>query len=160
MSANRPLLLTLICIPIFIGALDLTVVSAILPHVIFDLEIPIQTGLDEAAWVVTGYLLAYSVAMTFMGRFSDLYGRLRVYLIALAIFALGSYLVAVADEWPSRLLMRATVLISGGRPDPSFIALRALIGARMVQAFGGGAMVPVGMALVGDLYPPGRRARL
>jgi len=156
---RRPLLLTLICLPIFIGALDLTVVSAVLPHVIFDLEIPIQTGLDEAAWVVTGYLLAYSVAMTFMGRLSDLYGRLRIYLIALAVFAIGSYLVAVADGWPARLLMRGTVLVSGGRPDPSFIALHALIGARMIQAFGGGAMVPVGMALVGDLYPLGQRAR-
>ena len=159
MTSRRPLLLTLICIPIFIGALDLTVVSAVLPHVIFDLEIPIQTGLDEAAWIVTGYLLAYSVAMTFMGRLSDLYGRLRVYLVALAIFAAGSYLVAVADEWPSRLLLRVSVVVSGGRPDPSFTALRALIGARMIQAFGGGAMVPVGMALVGDLYPAGRRAR-
>ncbi|HUF37541.1 MAG TPA: MFS transporter [Anaerolineales bacterium] len=159
MTNHRGLLLTLICIPIFIGALDLTVVSAVLPHVIFDLEIPIQTGLDEAAWVVTGYLLAYSVAMTFMGRLSDLYGRLRVYLIALAVFAFGSYLVAVADEWPARLLQRATILAAGGRPDPSFTALRALIGARMIQAFGGGAMVPVGMALVGDLYPAGRRAR-
>lgn len=159
MTTRRGLLLALICLPIFIGALDLTVVSAVLPHVIFDLEIPLQTGLDEAAWVVTGYLLAYTIAMTFMGRLSDLYGRLRVYLIALAVFAAGSYLVAVADEWPARLLMRATVLLSGGRPDPSFIALRALVGARMLQAFGGGAMVPVGMALVGDLYPPGQRGR-
>jgi len=38
-------------IPIFIGALDLTVVSAVLPHVILDLEIPLQTGLDDAAWI-------------------------------------------------------------------------------------------------------------
>jgi hypothetical protein len=42
-------------IPIFIGALDLTVVSAVLPHVIYDLELPIQTQLDKAAWIVTGY---------------------------------------------------------------------------------------------------------
>ena len=159
MKLRRNLLLALISIPIFIGALDLTVVSAVLPHVIFDLEIPIQTGLDNAAWIVTGYLLAYSVAMTFMGRLSDLYGRFRVYLLALAIFAAGSYLVAVADGWPSRLLLRGYYLVAEGRPDPSFIALRALIGARMIQAFGGGAMVPVGMALVGDLYPMGKRAR-
>jgi MFS family permease len=82
------MILALICIPIFFGALDLTVVSAVLPHVILDLEIPIQTGLDDAAWMVTGYLLAYSVSMTFMGRLSDLYGRRRVYLIALVIFAI------------------------------------------------------------------------
>ena len=159
MPPRRSLLLALICIPIFIGALDLTVVSAVLPHVIYDLEIPIQSGLDDAAWIVTGYLLAYSVAMTFMGRLSDLYGRMRVYLLALAIFAFGSYLVAVADLWPTRILLRAYYLLADGRPDPGLFALRILIGARMLQAFGGGAMVPVGMALIGDLYPPGQRAR-
>lgn len=159
MTSRRSLLLALISLPIFIGALDLTVVSAVLPHVIYDLEIPVQTGLDDAAWIVTGYLLAYSVAMTFMGRLSDLYGRFRIYLLALAIFAAGSYLVAVADGWPTRLLLRGYYLFADGRPDPSLFALRTLIGARMVQAFGGGAMVPVGMALVGDLYPAGQRAR-
>jgi MFS family permease len=158
-SSSRRWILFLISIPIFIGALDLTVVSAVLPQVIFDLEIPLQTGLDEAAWIVTGYLLAYSIAMTFMGRLSDLYGRRRIYLLSLVIFGLGSYLVAVADGWPTRMVMRAAFLLDGGRPDPSRIALLTLIGSRMVQAFGGGAMVPVGMALVGDLYPAGQRAR-
>lgn len=157
--ASRRWILALISLPIFIGALDLTVVSAVLPQVIFDLEIPIQTGLDEAAWVVTGYLLAYSVAMTFMGRLSDVYGRRRVFLIALGVFAFGSYFVAVADGWPARLVMRIVHLAASGRPDPSQIALLSLIGARMIQAFGGGAMVPVGMALVGDIYPAGERAR-
>ncbi len=80
MAQNTPprlspaLIIALVSLPIFIGALDLTVVSAVLPHVIYDLEIPVQTGLDEAAWLVSGYLLAYSVAMTFMGRLSDLVG--------------------------------------------------------------------------------------
>ena len=73
----------LIAIPIFIGALDLTVVSAVLPHVLIDLQIPFQSGMDNAAWIVTGYLLAYSVSMTFMGRLSDIHGRRKVYLAAL-----------------------------------------------------------------------------
>ena len=51
---SRGLKLFLIVIPTFIGALELTVVSAVLPHVILDLEIPLQTGLDDAAWIVTG----------------------------------------------------------------------------------------------------------
>jgi MFS family permease len=154
------LIIAIISIPIFIGAMDLTVVSAVLPQVIFDLEIPIQTGLDEAAWIVSGYLLTYTVAMTFMGRLSDIYGRLRVYLLALLIFGLGSYLVAVADTWPTALLLRIAYNLQLGRPDPSQVALISLIGSRMIQAFGAGAMVPVGMALVGDLYPPGKRARM
>lgn len=152
-------MLSLICIPIFIGALDLTVVSAVLPHVVRDLEIPLQSGLDTAAWLVTGYLLAYSVSMTFMGRLSDLIGRRRVFLMALVIFAMGSYLVAVAGDWPTRLILRLYYLVATGRPDVSYVTLYILIAARMIQAFGAGTMVPVGMALVGDLYPIERRAR-
>jgi MFS family permease len=129
--------------------------------VIYDLDIPINTGLDEAAWIVTGYLLAYSIAMTFMGRLSDLYGRRRIFLISLAIFALGSYLVATAETWPANLVTRFySMLVSKGRPDTSHIALATIIASRMIQAFGAGAMVPVGMAMVGDLYTPGRRARM
>jgi MFS family permease len=151
--------LVLISVPIFIGALDLTVVSAVLPQVIYDLEIPVQTRLDDAAWLVSGYLVIYSVAMTFMGHLSDLYGRRRVYLIALVVFAVGSYLVAVADTWPTRFAMRGYFLFFSGRPEASRVTLLLLIAARMIQAFGGGAMVPVGMALVGDLYSPAERAK-
>ena len=149
----------LISIPIFIGALDLTVVSAVLPHVLIDLEIPFQTGMDNAAWIVTGYLLAYSVSMTFMGRLSDIHGRRKVYLSALIIFAVGSYLAAVAHTWPTRLVLRAYYMVASGRPDINFLSLNILIAARMIQAFGAGTMVPVGMAMVGDLYPLGKRAR-
>lgn len=150
--------IALVSLPIFIGALDLTVVSAVLPHVVYDLEIPLQTGLDEAAWIVSGYLLAYGIAMTFMGRLSDIFGRRKVFLLALAVFGLGSFLVAVADTWLVGRVLRFAAWIAAGRPDPALTALWTLVGARMVQAFGGGAMVPVGMALVGDLYPTARRA--
>jgi len=154
-------IVALICIPIFIGAVDLTVVSAVLPHVIYDLEIPLNTELDEAAWIVSGYLLAYSIAMTFMGRLSDIHGRRRVFLISLGIFALGSYLVAVADTWPTRMVTRGySMLFEGSRPDTSQVALYTIIASRMVQAFGAGAMVPVGMAVVADLYPLGQRAKM
>jgi len=153
-------MIVLISIPIFIGALDLTVVSAFLPHVIIDLEIPFQTGLDDAAWVVSGYLLAYSISMTFMGRLSDLYGRRKIFLIALVIFGFGSYLVAVSHTWPTTLVLRGYYLVASGRPDVSFVSLYVLIASRMIQAFGAGTMVPVGMALVGDIYPAGKRARM
>jgi len=159
-TSIRPgIVLALISIPIFVGALDLTVVSAVLPHVIVDLEIPLQTGLDDAAWMVTGYLLLYSISMTFMGRLSDLYGRRRVYLIALGIFAFGSYLVAVAHAWPTQLVVRISYMFLSGRLDISYVTLYVLIASRMIQAFGAGTMVPVGMALVGDVFPMSKRAR-
>lgn len=163
-SARKPispaLVIALISIPIFVGALDLTVVSAVLPQVIYDLELPLQTQLDNAAWIVTGYLLVYSVAMSFMGRLSDIHGRRKVYLLALGVFALGSLMVAVADHHLVSPTLRIYYLLGGsGRPQTSSVALWLIVAARMIQAFGGGAMVPVGMALVGDLYPPEHRGR-
>jgi MFS family permease len=150
--------LALVCLPVFIGALDLTIVSAVLPTVIFELKIPVQTGLDDAAWIVSGYLLAYAVSMTFMGRVSDLLGRRRVFLICLGIFFLGSWWVAATEGTPAQLAFRLARLITGERPDRSMMALYALIVGRVVQAFGAGAIVPVSMALAGDLFPPARRA--
>ena len=146
------------CVPIFIGALDLTVVSAVLPAVMSDLKIPFDTGLDEVAWAVSAYLLAYTVSMTFMGRASDLWGRRRIYVISLLIFIGGSILVALASGFPADIAESLVRLLSNARPDRSFAALYALIFGRVVQAFGAGALVPIGMALVGDLYPPERRA--
>ncbi len=161
LEPTRPsprLVLALVCLPVFIGALDLTIVSAVLPTVIFELNIPVQTGLDDAAWVVSGYLLAYAVSMTFMGRVSDLLGRRRVLLICLGIFFLGSWWVAASEGAPAQWAARLSRLVTGDRPDRSLMALYALIAGRVVQAFGAGAIVPVSMALVGDLFPPDRRA--
>lgn len=151
--------LFLISIPIFIGALDLTVVSAVLPHVIYDLELPFQSAIDNASWLVSGYLLTYTIAIAFMGRLSDILGRRKVFLIGLSVFAIGSYLVATAGTWPTQLILRTHYLFSNSRPDPSNITLNVLIASRMIQAFGGGAMVPVGIALVSDIFPEGLRAR-
>lgn len=152
------LVLALVSLPVFIGALDLTIISAILPEVIVELQIPLESGLDDAAWLVSGYLLAYTISMTFMGRVSDLIGRRRVYLICLAIFIAGSIWVAVADGLPADLLYTLARRL-GQRPDPTAIALLSLVIGRVIQAFGGGALVPISMALVGDLFPPQRRAQ-
>lgn len=155
---SRWLVLTLVCLPVFIGALDLTIISAVLPAVVIDLEIPLETSLDDAAWAVSGYLIAYAVTMSFMGRVSDLVGRRRVYLVCLVIFIIGSWMVATCDQGLTDLLV-SIARQAGHRPDRSNVALIALIIGRVVQALGAGAMVPVSMALVGDLFPPDRRAQ-
>jgi MFS family permease len=152
------LILAVICIPVFVGSLDLTVVSAFLPELILELEIPLQTGLDDAAWVLTAYLLAYTVSLTFMGRVSDLIGRRWVYAACLLLFILGSILVAVAHQWPTDLL-HTIYRRMGERPDLAYVNLQALIFARVIQALGAGALVPVSLALVGDLFPPAKRAQ-
>lgn len=151
-------ILVLISVPVFVGALDLTVVSAVLPAVMADLRIPADTGLDDAAWMVTAYLLSYTVSMAFMGRVSDLWGRRRAFASALLIFMVGSVLAAAATTVPAALLTWVVRTITQSRPDAAFMGLYALIGGRVVQAFGAGALVPIGMALVGDIYAPERRA--
>lgn len=78
--------------------------------------------------MVTAYLLGYTVVLPLMGRVADVYGQRRIYLIALLLFTVGSVLCAIAPslEW--------------------------LIAARGLQAIGGGAVLPVGMAMAGHLY--------
>src|SRR3954467_1783608 len=144
------LILALVCLPVFIGALDLTIVSAVLPEVIRSLTIEIQK-LDVAGWVVTGYFVSYAISMTFMGKVSDLAGRRLVYLLCLAIFFVGSWLVAASPGWPAAVVLNVMRLLKT-HPDSSLAPLYALIAGRVVQAFGAGAMVPVSMALVADLF--------
>src|SRR5947207_11629627 len=99
------LILAVVCLPVFIGALDLTIVSAVLPDVIRSMTIEIQK-LDVAGWVVTGYFVSYAVSMTFMGRVSDISGRRAVYLVCLVIFFVGSWLVAASPGWPTVIAQR------------------------------------------------------
>ncbi len=155
--------LAFVCIPVFVGSLDLTIVSAFLPEIIVRLELPIQSVVADAAWVVTGYLLAYTVSLTFMGRVSDLIGRRRAFVICLVIFMAGSFIVAEVDPqgrsgiagWLYNLAFRLT----GQRPEGGSIALMTIIIGRIIQAIGAGAIVPVSLALVGDLFPAARRAQ-
>ena len=127
------LILFLISFGVFVAADDLTVVSTLLPQMITDFEIPVPTGLDDASWIVSAYLIAYIGTMPFMGRVSDIYGRWKVYVACLAIFAFGSIFVPLVEELPWLIVFRA------------------------IQAIGGGAMVPVAMAIIGDVFPGDRR---
>ena len=126
-------ILTITGLGAFIAALDQTVVVTALPSVMLDLKIPI-TELDRVSWIITAYLLGYTVAMPLIGRLGDVYGYPRVYQASLIVFCVGTSLVAVAPnfEW--------------------------MIGARVIQAIGGGGTVPIGMALAVSLVPPERRA--
>jgi MFS family permease len=110
--------------------------------------------LDVAGWVVTGYFVSYAVSMTFMGKVS-ISPAAASYLLCLVIF-FGSWLVAASPGWPSRMALSVMQLFQD-HPQSGFAGLYALIAGRVVQAFGAGAMVPVSMALVADLYPPDKR---
>ncbi len=122
LGSSQSVVLGILCLGVFSTALDQTVVVAALPRVMVDLEIPL-TDLDKASWIITGYLISYTVAMPLAGRLSDVYGRVRMFQAALVVFAIGSGLVALA---------------------PNF---NWIVPARVIQAIGGGATVPIGLAM-------------
>src|SRR5579884_1988008 len=146
--------LTIACIGVFFTALDQTVVVTALPQIISDLQIPFSQ-LDHAAWIISAYLLGFIIAMPLMGRVSDIHGRRRIFLLCLSIFGVGSIFCGLA---PILGQMWDLGGLSALHIDTSSPGLIWLIAARFVQAIGGGAVVPVAMAIVSDFYGLGRRA--
>jgi len=145
--------LTLACIAVFFTTLDQTVVVTALPQIITDLHVPI-TQLDHAAWIVSAYLLGFVVVMPLMGRVSDIYGRRRIFLLCLAIFGIGSLFCALAPMLGDMLDLS---FLNGTGIDTSSPGLVVLVAARLFQAIGGGAIVPVAMAIANDFYGKERR---
>jgi EmrB/QacA subfamily drug resistance transporter len=134
-KASPRAILIVVAFGIFIAADDLTVVTTMLRPIINDLGIVLPDGIDDAAWIVNVYLIAYVAVMPFMGRLSDVLGRRRVFIGALSLFVVGSIII------------------------PNTTTLGPFLFGRVLTAMGGGALVPIGMAAVSDAYEPRRRAR-
>ena len=153
------------CSAVFLTALDQTVVVTALPKIITDLQITSEQ-LDRAAWIVSGYLLGYVIAMPFMGRVSDMFGRRRIFITCLGIFGFGSLLCGLAPILGQQIdisfLQRIGINVAapGDFSDPIALnpSLVWLVAARFVQAAGGGAMIPIAMAIAGDFYGEKQRA--
>jgi MFS family permease len=122
-----------LCSAVFVGALDQTMVLTLMPKMMVSLGIDPQQHLADAGWIITGYLLGYTVAMPLFGRLTDVWGRRPMAIIALALFAVGSLFCVLLSR------------------------LDLFVAARVVQAAGGGALVPIAMAAAADMFPPGRR---
>src|SRR5580765_8243829 len=127
---GRRLIFGALLLVLFIAALDQTIVSTALPTIVGDLG-----GLEHRSWVVTSYLLASTVVGPLYGKLGDLYGRKRVLQVALVIFLVGSALCGLAQS------------------------MSQLIAFRAVQGIGGGGLIVVAMAVVGDLVAPRDRGR-
>ena len=123
---------------VFLGGAELMVVAIALPAIVADFGG--WASLARASWIVNAYLLAYIVAMPLAGRAADLWGARRLYVVALGLFCAGSLGAG---------LSRAAGPESG---------LDWLIVSRVVQGFGGGAMVPLSMALASHLFVGRARA--
>src|SRR5947209_13587896 len=90
-------IIPVVSLGIFLASLDQTVVVTALWPISTDLQIPV-TELDKVAWVVTAYLLGYTVALPLMGRVADIFGYGRIYLASLGLFLFGSLLCALAPS--------------------------------------------------------------
>ncbi len=113
-----------------LAALDQTIVSTALPTIVSDLG-----GLEHLSWVVTAYLLASTAATPLWGKLGDQYGRKKLFQTAIVIFLIGSALCGMARNMPE------------------------LIGFRALQGLGGGGLIVLSMAIVGDVVAPRERGR-
>src|SRR5258705_2248591 len=138
LSATGRLALVVVCVAVFLTALDQTVVVTALISMMRDIGLPI-TQPDRAAWIVSGYLLGYVVAMPLMGRVADVYGRWRVFAVCLGLFAAGSLLCGIGPPLRSPIPPH-TNMLGGLALGPVDLAVHSLPG-RVARA-GGGTPTP------------------
>src|SRR5436309_8296225 len=114
----------------FLAALDQTIVSTALPTIVGDLG-----GLNHLSWVVTSYMLASTVSTPLYGKLGDLYGRKKLFQVAIVMFLIGSVLSGAAQD------------------------MGQLIGFRALQGLGAGGLMVGAQAIIGDVVPPAVRGR-
>jgi multidrug resistance protein len=115
----------------FVAALDASIVSTVMPTVVGELG-----GIDRFALVFSAYLLVSTIATPIFGRLADIYGRTPIYAAGMAVFVAGSVGAGLSSD------------------------MTQLIVSRAVQGLGSGALLPVGMTIIGDLFDARGRARI
>jgi EmrB/QacA subfamily drug resistance transporter len=119
-----------ILLAMFLSALEQTIVAPALPTIG-----RVLGNVESLSWVVTAYLLANTAATPLFGKLSDIHGRRRMMLIAIAVFVLGSVACALAPSMP------------------------ALVAGRALQGIGGGGILPIAQTIIGDMVTPRERPR-
>jgi len=123
-------ILLAVMLALFLGALDQTIVGTALPRIVTDLG-----GNQYYNWVVTIYLLTSTVTVPFYGKLSDIYGRKPMLMIGVTIFLIGSALSGLSQN------------------------MAQLIFFRGVQGIGAGALFPIALSVIGDLFTPAERGK-
>ena len=130
-KTHRPLTLTALILSMFMSAMEMTVVSTAMPTIVGDLG-----GIHLYSWVFTGYLLSSTVMVPIFGKLADLYGRKPILLLGMAVFLIGSIGCGLSNAMLPLVLFRA------------------------VQGIGAGAMQPIVMTVIGDIYTLEERAKV
>ena len=132
MSRKRMWLITAgVMTGMFIAALEATVVGTAMPTVIASLG-----GLNHYSWVFSAYLVTSTVTVPVWGKLSDLYGRRLLYQIGIGVFLLGTLLSGLSTSMTQLIIFRA------------------------IQGLGAGALVPLGMTIIGDTFTIQERAKM
>jgi EmrB/QacA subfamily drug resistance transporter len=113
------------------AALDSSIVNVSIPAIMADFG----AGVDEISWVITGYMIAFAVLMPLTAWLRNRIGYRTLYIASLVVFIGGSVLCGLAWNLPS------------------------LIAARVIQALGGGAITPTGMAMISEVFEPRERGK-
>ena len=119
-----------IMLALFLGALDQTIVGPVLPRISTELN-----GADLYTWVVTAYLVTSTAAIPVYGKLSDYFGRKPMLLIGIVLFLIGSVLSGLSQT------------------------MWELIAFRGLQGLGAGALFPISLAVIGDLFTPAERGK-
>lgn len=133
MASPRERLVTLLVVAIgtFMGALDASIVNVSIPAIMESYH----AGIDSVEWVISAYMIAFAALMPLSAWVRERVGNVPLYCGSLALFTLASALCGYAPN------------------------LETLIAARILQALGGGAINPTGMAMLASVYPPEERGR-
>ncbi|MEA2362290.1 MAG: hypothetical protein QOD71_1435 [Thermoleophilaceae bacterium] len=122
--------ITGVLLGMLLAALNQTIVATALPRIVEDLG-----GINHYSWVFSAYMLAATVTVPIYGRLSDIYGRRPFFAAGIVIFMAGAVVGGTADS------------------------MTQLVVARAIQGLGAGALIPLAMAVIGDLVPPSDRGR-
>ena len=123
----------------FLAALDQSIVGVALPKITSELG-----GLDKLSWVVTAYLLTSTAATPLWGKISDLHGRRPMFQSAIVVFLVGSVICGFASP------LSAALNLPG---------IDVMIAGRAIQGVGGGGLMALSLAVIGDIIPPRERGK-
>ena len=130
-TKTRNLILLLFLIGVFMGSLDTGIIGPVLPSI----EQAFNLTSRESSWIFTLFVIFFMIGSPVMAKFSDFYGRKKIFILDVILFGIGSILIASA------------------------ISIEAIFLGRIIQGFGCGGIFPVGGAFIGDAFPLEERGR-